>query len=96
MRQAQLVDAIQARKALLEGAACLDVREQREFDSAHIEGAIHIPLGSLEEGLGQLPKDRPVLGQLRPRRAVRHRAVAAGASRFWTFAKPQRRDWRLT
>ena len=61
MRQAQLVDAIQARKALLEGAACLDVQEQREFDSAHIEGAIHIPLGSLEEGLGQLPKDRPVL-----------------------------------
>jgi hydroxyacylglutathione hydrolase len=61
VQQARLVDALQARKALLEGAISLDVREQREFDSGHIEDAIHIPLGTLEQRLGDLPQDRPIL-----------------------------------
>ena len=39
----------------------MDVREPSEYEAGHIEGAIHIPLGSLEEGLERLPKDRPVL-----------------------------------
>lgn len=60
-RSAQLVDAATARKALLEGAASLDVREPSEFESGHIEGAIPVPLGKLQGQLDSLPKDRPLL-----------------------------------
>lgn len=59
--RAELVDARQARQALLEGAVCLDVRERREFEAGHIESAMHIPLGGLETRLDRLPKDRPIL-----------------------------------
>ena len=61
VQRAELASAYQARRVLLEGAACLDVREQREFESGHIEGAIHIPLGSLEGHLDRLPRDRPIV-----------------------------------
>ena len=56
-----LVDAQTARKAILDGATVLDVREPGEFASGHIEGAIHVPLGSLEATLDGLPKDRPIV-----------------------------------
>ena len=56
-----LVDAQEARKALLDGAAAIDVREPDEFASGHIEGAVHAPLGTLEAGLDKLPKDRPIV-----------------------------------
>ncbi len=56
----QSVGAAQARKALLDGVAFLDVREPGEFASGHIEGAIHIPLGELESRLDRLPRDRPI------------------------------------
>ena len=56
-----LVDPHQARKYLLEGAVALDVRETREFQSGHLEAAVHIPLGNLEKDLAGLPKDRPIL-----------------------------------
>ena len=57
----EIVDAERAREVIAEGATVLDVREPSEYEAGHIEGAIHIPLGSLEEGLERLPKDRPVL-----------------------------------
>lgn len=57
----QLLDARQARKSLVDGALALDVRETREFQSGHLPEAIHIPLGSLEDNLGRLPKDIPIL-----------------------------------
>ena len=42
------------------GALFLDVREQDEWDSGHIDGAVHIPLGSLVARLGEVPRDRTV------------------------------------
>lgn len=59
--QIPLLDGSQARKALLEGAVALDVREPKEVAAGHIEGAVPIPLGSIEARLDQLPKDRPIL-----------------------------------
>ncbi len=56
-----LVEANEARKAVLDGAAVLDVREPDEFRSGHIEGAIHVPLGELQSRLDRLPKDRPIV-----------------------------------
>jgi len=39
----------------------VDVRESWEWDLGHIEGACHLPLGSVEGGLGQLDPGRPVV-----------------------------------
>jgi hydroxyacylglutathione hydrolase len=38
----------------------LDVRTPGEWDSSHISGALHIPLGELRERIGEVPTDRPV------------------------------------
>jgi rhodanese-related sulfurtransferase len=56
-----LVDAREARQALLVGALVLDVREPSEFEAGHIEDAVHVPLGQLAAMADALPKDRPVL-----------------------------------
>jgi hydroxyacylglutathione hydrolase len=41
--------------------AVIDVRAQDEWDSGHIEGAKHIPLGHLAERLAEVPRDRPLV-----------------------------------
>ena len=38
----------------------LDTRGQEEWDSGHIEGAIHIYVGHLEKRLFEVPRDKPV------------------------------------
>lgn len=38
------------------GAAVLDVRENDEYAEGHIEGAVHIPLGELQDRLSELKK----------------------------------------
>lgn len=43
------------------GAVIVDVRTKGEFDSGHIKGAINLPLQSLEQHLGKLKKDKPVI-----------------------------------
>jgi hydroxyacylglutathione hydrolase len=58
---AGLVDAAGARRALLDGAAALDVREPDEYAAGHIDGALHIPLGDLERRTREVPRDRPIL-----------------------------------
>jgi len=39
----------------------LDVRETREFDLGHVEGANNIPLHSLRDSMSRLPRDREIL-----------------------------------
>ena len=56
-----VVDALRARKALLDGAAILDVRERDEFESGHVDGAINVPVGTIGANMDRIPKDRPVL-----------------------------------
>ena len=56
-----LVEAKEARRALIDGAAVLDVREPDEFDSGHIEGAVHMPLGDIAANIDTLPRDRPIV-----------------------------------
>jgi len=43
----------------------VDVRPEAEFAAGHIEGALSIPLGELEEHLDQLPSDREVIAYCR-------------------------------
>lgn len=58
---AALVDAAAAKRALLDGAAAVDVREPDEFAAGHIAGALHVPLGSLQRRLGEIPQGGPIL-----------------------------------
>jgi rhodanese-related sulfurtransferase len=44
----------------VDGGHVLDVREPDEVARARIEGAQHIPLGSLVERLAEVPRDRTV------------------------------------
>jgi glyoxylase-like metal-dependent hydrolase (beta-lactamase superfamily II)/rhodanese-related sulfurtransferase len=43
-----------------EAPRVLDVRTAGEFESQHIEGALHIPLPNLPRRVGELPKDGPL------------------------------------
>ena len=56
----EIVHAERAREAIAGGVTVLDVRGLKEYEAGHVEGAIHVPLGSLEEGFDGLPRDRPV------------------------------------
>jgi rhodanese-related sulfurtransferase len=65
---------VAAKKAVL-----VDVREKREWDAGHVEGAVFLPLGSIEDGLSpeesaKLPKDKIVYLHC----AIGLRAAAAG------------------
>ena len=46
---------------LPEGLTVLDVREPVEWQHAHIEGALHIPLATLPVRVAELPADQQVL-----------------------------------
>jgi rhodanese-related sulfurtransferase len=53
----------------------LDVREPWEYAEGHVPGAQLVPLGELEERVGELPRDRPVY----PICHSGHRSLAAAA-----------------
>lgn len=41
----------------------LDVRNRSEFESGHLPGALHIPVGHLPARLAEIPRDKPILVQ---------------------------------
>jgi rhodanese-related sulfurtransferase len=43
---------------MAEGAVLIDVREEADFDTRHIQGAVHIPLEELSEKLPPLAPDK--------------------------------------
>lgn len=42
-------------------AVVLDVRNEGEWRSGHVPGSLNLPLGSLDQRLGEIPRDRPVI-----------------------------------
>ncbi len=56
-----LVGPAVARRAIADGALALDVREDSEWGSGHIEGARHVALGELQGEVKDLPRDRPIV-----------------------------------
>ena len=48
-------------KALEGDVTVLDVREPQEWQSGHIAGAIHIPLGDLARRAGEVDASKPVV-----------------------------------
>jgi rhodanese-related sulfurtransferase/DNA-binding transcriptional ArsR family regulator len=56
----------------------LDVRPEDEFALGHLPGALNIPLGKLEDRLGEIPADREVIAYCRgPYCVLSFEAVAA-------------------
>ena len=39
----------------------LDVRSLGEWKGGHAKGAVHIPLNEIEQRIGEIPKDKPVV-----------------------------------
>lgn len=60
-RRPTALTATQAHHALAEGAVLLDVRERYEWRAGHAPQARHVILSQLEDHLGDLPSDRPVV-----------------------------------
>ncbi len=58
---AGLINAAEARRALLNGATALDVREPDEYASGHVSDAVHIPLGELVGQMDDVPSDHPIV-----------------------------------
>lgn len=55
------VSVLQAAEALESSShVLLDVREQDEWDDAHVPNSVHIPLGELVARATELPDDKPV------------------------------------
>jgi rhodanese-related sulfurtransferase len=70
---------IKAERALdlvRDGASLLDVRENSEWKSGHAPGAIHVPLGNIDQAPRRLKQGRPVVvmcaSGMRSRTAAKH------------------------
>ena len=54
------IDVVELDTLLASGAVrVLDVREDHEFKSGHVPGAIHVPVKRLPERAAKLKKDKP-------------------------------------
>lgn len=93
----------QGKQQLLEGTALwVDVREQEEWDTGHLEGAYLLPLSTLDDPAAtlDLPKDRPIYlycrkggramiaEQLLKGRFPQARGVAQGFEELCSFGFP--------
>lgn len=54
---AQTVRDIQDR----DDVVVFDVREQWEYDEAHIPGVVHIPMGDIPDRISEIPQDKTVI-----------------------------------
>ena len=54
-----------ASQRLAAGAIALDVRENEEWAAGRIEGALHIPMGELNDRQADIPSDRPIIAVCR-------------------------------
>lgn len=57
---AQEVTVDELEQAIAAGDLVVDVRESFEFEDGHVPQAKHIPLNSIPEHLGELPKDKKI------------------------------------
>lgn len=57
------IDPAQAKELIAQkgNLLLLDVRQQHEYDNAHIEGVRLLPLGELADRVGELDKEQPIL-----------------------------------
>lgn len=53
--------APQVRDLVSKGHLLVDVRGHGEWAKEHVDGAIHIPLGELDERMSELPEGTPIV-----------------------------------
>lgn len=74
------VDAARATQMAESGATLLDVREDHEWKSGHVPGAVHVPLGQLDPA--SLPTDLTIIAVCRSgNRSSKAAEVLASAGR---------------
>ncbi len=80
----------EAQALVSEGKAVLvDVREESEWRSGHVPGAVHLPLSQFSQGVGRLPRDKKViLYCLSGGRSAAHSANAPGRACRSTAMSP--------
>ena len=64
LAKSQIADTVsvsEAAELFSAGSFLLDVREQSEWNDAHIDGAVLIPLGQLATRMSEVPDDKTVL-----------------------------------
>lgn len=59
------LDVHETKARVAQGSVLVDVREQHEYDDAHIPGSILIPLSKFNTRYSELPKDKPLIMQCR-------------------------------
>lgn len=57
----KVIDPKQAKEMMNRGILLIDVREVSEWNKGHAPGAIHLPLGTLQDNLHRVPRDSQVL-----------------------------------
>jgi hydroxyacylglutathione hydrolase len=62
-RVMQMAPETLARRLQADDVSLVDVRSASEWQTGHLTGAKHIPLGRLAERVGELPADRPIVVQ---------------------------------
>lgn len=55
------VNPEQAARLIERGALLLDVREDHEWQAGHAPEAVHMPMGTVADRVGELPEDRTIL-----------------------------------
>ena len=76
------VDVRELAAAQRAGALVLDVREPSEYVAGHVPGAKLVPLGSLPDRIGELPRQEPIY------------VICASGSRSRTAPAYHARGWR--
>lgn len=61
MIEVPTIEVAQVPQPLPDGVTVLDVREPVEWEHAHIEGAVHVPLQQLPDRAEELPRDQQLL-----------------------------------
>jgi rhodanese-related sulfurtransferase len=54
------IDVDELASRLSGGAVLFDVREPAEYDEAHVDGAVLVPLATVPDELGRFPAEGPV------------------------------------
>lgn len=54
-------NSVDYKELLKNGAQIIDVRTPAEFNGGHVKGAKNIPLQSLNQNLGKINKNKPVI-----------------------------------
>jgi len=52
---------VDLKEVISKGAVIVDVRTKAEFQSGHLKNSINIPIDKLQQNIGKIKKDKPVI-----------------------------------